>query len=100
MDTTTLARLRDHAVLDSSEHLLAGTLSDPRNILPLFDLGNLAEVTQDAVAGRFKQARLDLGLTQADVVRDTGLTRNYVSRFERCVQVLNLSMLCYLHSQM
>lgn len=58
---------------------------------------SLAEVTQDAVAGRFKQARTSLGLTQADVVRETGRSKDYVSKVERGVLGLSLSMLCYLH---
>jgi transcriptional regulator with XRE-family HTH domain len=58
-----------------------------------------AEVTQDAVAGRFKQARTSLGLTQADVVRETGRTKDYVSKVERGVLGLSLPMLCYLHSK-
>lgn len=58
-----------------------------------------AEVTQDAVAWRFKQARLGLGLTQADVVRETGRTKDYVSKVERGVLGLSLPMLCYLHSK-
>lgn len=58
-----------------------------------------AEVTQDAVAGRFKQARLGLGLTQADVVRETGRSKDYISKVERGVLGLSLPMLCYLHSK-
>lgn len=60
---------------------------------------SLAEVTQDAVAGRFKQARTSLGLTQADVVRETGRSKDYISKVERGVLGLSLPMLCYLHSK-
>ncbi len=44
-----------------------------------------SEVTQDAVAGRFKQSRTSLGLTQADVVRETGRSKDYMSKVERGV---------------
>jgi transcriptional regulator with XRE-family HTH domain len=61
--------------------------------------GPTADVTQDAVAGRFKEARLRLGLTQADVCRETGRTKDYISKVERGVLGLSLPMLGYLHSK-
>lgn len=56
---------------------------------------NVTFTPAQAVAQRLREAREALGLSQADVVRETGRSKDYISKVERGTLGISIEMMTY-----